>query len=56
MFPLIDLGSDYFVAKFTKEENLIKVLEEGPWFINGYFLAVQRWVPNFVASEATHKN
>ncbi|XP_019261188.1 PREDICTED: uncharacterized protein LOC109239120 [Nicotiana attenuata] len=51
-FPLIDLGADYYVAKFTNEEHLTKVLHHGPWFINGHFLSVQRWVPNFVASAA----
>ncbi|XP_009774449.1 uncharacterized protein [Nicotiana sylvestris] len=55
-FPLIDLGTDYYVAKFTKEENLTKVMHQGPWFINGHLLSVQRWVPNFVASEAKPLN
>lgn len=28
-------------------------LQKGPWFINGAFLLVQKWHPNFVASTAT---
>ncbi|XP_075097003.1 uncharacterized protein LOC142174744 [Nicotiana tabacum] len=31
---------------------MVKALQQGPWFINGYFLSVQRWEANFVASEA----
>lgn len=49
---LIDLGHDYYTVKFVKEENLNKVLHGGPWFINGFFLSVKRWQPNFVASNA----
>ncbi|KAH0717053.1 hypothetical protein KY285_013084 [Solanum tuberosum] len=49
---LIDLGHDYYIVKFMKEENLQSILQNGPWFINGYFLSVKRWHPNFVASEA----
>lgn len=35
---LVDLGNDYFVAKFTLQESVNKVLNEGPWFITGNFL------------------
>ncbi|KAH0759166.1 hypothetical protein KY290_022659 [Solanum tuberosum] len=48
----IDLGYDYYTVKFLKEENMNKALQCGPWFINGYYLSVKRWQPNFVASEA----
>lgn len=34
-------------------KSLTKVLQGGPWFLNGHFLSVQRCSPNFVASEAT---
>ncbi|KAH0647235.1 hypothetical protein KY290_033226 [Solanum tuberosum] len=49
---LIDLGYDYYIVKFYKEENLQKTLQQGPWFINDFFLSVKHWHPNFVASEA----
>ncbi|XP_019226978.1 PREDICTED: uncharacterized protein LOC109208333 [Nicotiana attenuata] len=51
-FPLIDIGSDFYVVKFTKEENMAKTLQQAPWFINGHYLSVRRWEPNFVASKA----
>ncbi|XP_016513949.1 uncharacterized protein LOC107830811 [Nicotiana tabacum] len=50
-FPLIDLGADYYIVKFNCEEHMIKVLNSGPWFIFGHFLSIQRWKPNFVATE-----
>lgn len=34
--------------RFNKEENMINALQNGPWFIFGHFLSVQRWEPNFV--------
>ncbi|XP_070056894.1 uncharacterized protein [Nicotiana tomentosiformis] len=51
-FSLIDLGEDYYIVKFSKEENVIKALQNGPWFINSFFLSVQKWKPNFMASHA----
>ncbi|KAG5586743.1 hypothetical protein H5410_047177 [Solanum commersonii] len=49
---LIDLGSDYYIVKFLKEENMRLTLQNGPWFINGFFLSIKKWHPNFIASEA----
>ncbi|XP_075109000.1 uncharacterized protein LOC142180812 [Nicotiana tabacum] len=51
-FPLIDLGEDYYTVKLAREENMTKILHNGHWFINGFFLSVLKWVPNFVAKEA----
>ncbi|XP_019239317.1 PREDICTED: uncharacterized protein LOC109219337, partial [Nicotiana attenuata] len=51
-FPLIDLGCDYFITKFSNEETMKKALHMGPWFIYCHFLSVQRWEPNFLASDA----
>ncbi|XP_075110427.1 uncharacterized protein LOC142181308 [Nicotiana tabacum] len=52
-YPLIDLGEDYYTVKLMKEESMIMILHNGPWFIKGYFLSVQKWVPNFVATKAS---
>ncbi|XP_019265915.1 PREDICTED: uncharacterized protein LOC109243437 [Nicotiana attenuata] len=51
-FPLINFGENYYTIKLAKEESMTKILHNGPWFINGFFLSVQKWVPNFVAKEA----
>ncbi|KAK4728132.1 hypothetical protein R3W88_021120 [Solanum pinnatisectum] len=34
------------------QKSLQRTLQHGHWFINGYFLSVKRWHPNFVAYEA----
>ncbi|GAA0184301.1 hypothetical protein LIER_31589 [Lithospermum erythrorhizon] len=44
---VIDLGEDYFIVKFSLEENFVKALHEGPLFANGFFLSVRLWEPNF---------
>lgn len=31
---------------------MLKVLQNGPWFINGFFLSVQKWIPNFMVKQA----
>ncbi|XP_019227051.1 PREDICTED: uncharacterized protein LOC109208395 [Nicotiana attenuata] len=51
-FSLIDLGEDYYIIKFTKKENMDKAIHLGPWFINGHFLSISEWKPNFVAKNA----
>ncbi|XP_019231502.1 PREDICTED: uncharacterized protein LOC109212329 [Nicotiana attenuata] len=48
---LIDLGEDYYIIKFRKKENMEKAINQGPWFINGHFLLIIKWKPNFVATK-----
>nr|XP_016442293.1 PREDICTED: uncharacterized protein LOC107767720 [Nicotiana tabacum] len=50
---LIDLGCDYYLIKFTRQENYDKALHEGPWFIGNQFLTVRKWEPRFIASTAS---
>ncbi|KAM3265332.1 hypothetical protein P3L10_002326 [Capsicum annuum] len=50
-FPLIDLGKDFYTAKFNKEDLQRKVLQQGPWFVAGAHLSVRSWVPNFDPSD-----
>ncbi|XP_070008327.1 uncharacterized protein [Nicotiana sylvestris] len=50
-FQMIDLGEDYFIIKFKEKDNMEKALQQGPWFINGHFLSITKWKPNFVASK-----
>ncbi|KAH0727379.1 hypothetical protein KY284_003244 [Solanum tuberosum] len=52
-FPLIDLGADYYIVKFSKEENMMTALQKGPWFINGHYHSVRQWEPNFVPDEGS---
>ncbi|XP_070002803.1 uncharacterized protein [Nicotiana sylvestris] len=55
-FSLIDRGSEFYITKFNNEESMLKALHNGPWFIFGNFLSVQKWFPNFIASEAKIAN
>ncbi|KAK7840427.1 hypothetical protein CFP56_016727 [Quercus suber] len=49
---LVDLGHDYFLARFELGEDLDHVLKNGPWFIGQHFLAIKSWEPEFKASSA----
>uniref|UniRef100_A0A2N9ICX1 DUF4283 domain-containing protein n=1 Tax=Fagus sylvatica TaxID=28930 RepID=A0A2N9ICX1_FAGSY len=48
----IYLGNDFFLIRFTLEEDYWKVVNGGPWFINQQFLTIRRWSPGFRPSEA----
>ncbi|XP_019255157.1 PREDICTED: uncharacterized protein LOC109233748 [Nicotiana attenuata] len=50
---LIDLGWDFYIVKFSLEENMVKALHLGPSFISGNFLSVRKWKPKFIPQEAT---
>lgn len=56
LLHLIDLGSAFFLIKFTQKNNMLHALHDGPWFILGHFLSVRRWEPKFVASTAQLTN
>lgn len=40
----------FFLIKFQRQENMIKALQGGPWFILNHFLTVRKWEPKFKAS------
>lgn len=41
--PVIGLGSNFFLIKFQKEENMNN--HEGLWFIFNHFLSMRKWEP-----------
>ena len=47
---VIDLGKEFFLTRFSCEEDHDKVLRNGPWFIGGHFLSIRSWEPNFKPS------
>ena len=49
---LVDLGEDFFLARFESIKDLDHVLKNGPWFIGQHFLAIKAWEPEFNATEA----
>ncbi|KAI8012902.1 Uncharacterized protein LOK49_LG05G00852 [Camellia lanceoleosa] len=51
-FTAIDLGSNYFLFKFSSQEDCAHVYSGGPWVILDHYLTVRKWEPDFKASEA----
>lgn len=46
-FQLIDLGHEFFIAKFEAEEDMMRILELGPWFLGTQYIAIMKWKPDF---------
>ncbi|KAF6136500.1 hypothetical protein GIB67_035059 [Kingdonia uniflora] len=46
-FKLIPLGKGYFTIKIEIEEDKIRVWGGGPWIIDGQWLRLCQWSPNF---------
>ncbi|CAL5384092.1 unnamed protein product [Camellia sinensis] len=51
-FNAIDLGNNYFLFKFSSQEDCSRVYSGGPWMIMDHYLTVRKWEPDFKASEA----
>ena len=47
----MDVGFNYFIVKFDVVEDRDKVIGEGPWTLNGYYLVVKQWMPSFTPRE-----
>ena len=43
----IDLGSGFFLIKFTLNEDHARVLKGGPWFVGRHYLSIRGWEQNF---------
>ena len=50
-FSLIDIGYDYYVARFTNPEDYEHVLTQGPWMLGDNYVVIREWEPNFVPEE-----
>nr|POE60661.1 uncharacterized protein CFP56_41048 [Quercus suber] len=48
----VDLGKDFFLVRFSAQEDLETVLKKGPWFIGEHFLSIHKWEANFKPLEA----
>lgn len=44
---VIDLENDYYIVQFSKEEDYMFALQEGPCIILDHYLVVQRWRSEF---------
>ncbi|KAL3513747.1 hypothetical protein ACH5RR_026464 [Cinchona calisaya] len=49
---IVALGGDYFAVKFMKEQDFVKIISGGPWFINRNYFSVRLCEPNFSPSRA----
>lgn len=47
LFELIDLPNNYFIFRYADMELRRRLLFDGPWLIQGHYLAVQCWSLNF---------
>ncbi|CAI9099220.1 OLC1v1036005C1 [Oldenlandia corymbosa var. corymbosa] len=52
-FALMNLGRDYFLAKFWKAEDFQKILKSGPLYFYGAYFHIWEWDSSFDA--ATNK-
>ncbi|XP_057450418.1 uncharacterized protein LOC130742100 [Lotus japonicus] len=48
---VMDLSEEYFLVRFSSENDYKFALYEGPWMIADHYLMVQRWRPMFRAGE-----
>lgn len=46
-FQLIDLGYDFCIAKFEQGQDMLQILETGPWFLGDQYIATMKWKPEF---------
>ena len=49
----VDLGKEFYLVRFSLEEDHAVVLGKGPWFIRENFLSIRLWEPNFKPSAAS---
>ena len=52
----IPIGKGFYVSKIHSLPEVNKILEKGPWFINGTFISIQKWTAGFQASQAKISN
>lgn len=50
---LVDLGNEFFLSKFSNNEDKEHVLFEGPWMDADHYLTIRTWHPNFDPYVAT---
>ncbi|XP_028556870.1 uncharacterized protein LOC114581249 [Dendrobium catenatum] len=46
-FHLTMLGMDWILCSFYNNESLEAVFNNGPWFVNGKIIGMDKWSPNF---------
>lgn len=49
---LIDLANEFYIVKFMLIEDREWALTGGPWLVQGHYLSMRDWVPDFNPKEA----
>ncbi|XP_057432215.1 uncharacterized protein LOC130724967 [Lotus japonicus] len=49
---VMDLSEDYFLVRFSSENDYKLALFEGPWMVADHYLMIQRWRPMFKADDS----
>ncbi|KAJ4844777.1 hypothetical protein Tsubulata_003486 [Turnera subulata] len=44
---MADMGNDYYLLRFTNDEDYDRVLFDGPWMVLDHVVIVRRWEPHF---------
>ena len=50
---IIDVDHGFFMVKFDLDKGYFKAVKGGRWMIFNHYLAVQHWLPRFLAKVAT---
>ena len=50
---LVDLGNDFFLARFSNKEDRESAMSGGPWMVADHYLTMRSWHPNFNPNVAT---
>ncbi|XP_074306192.1 uncharacterized protein LOC141641431 [Silene latifolia] len=48
---LTDLGCSYYASRVSSKQDYEHVITQEPWMIDGHYLTIRRWVPNFIPTE-----
>lgn len=44
---LIDPSNDFYLARFSTNEDFVAALQGGPWMVADHLISVAKWHPNF---------
>ena len=50
-FEMMSAGNGYYMVKFDIKEDRTKVIDGGPWMVQGLYLVVKQWLVDLNPSE-----
>lgn len=51
IISIVDMANDFFLVKFSAEDDFNRALTKGPWLIFDHYLSVRKWFPTFDPSK-----